>query len=136
QRLYGVPNASPYVKDGINDYIVTGAQGAVNPAQVGTKASVHYHPLIAPGQSITYRLRLTNLPPTEGQLGEEFETIFPARRQEADDFFAKRLGTCHSADAQNVQRQAFAGMLWSKQFYHFDVRTWLAGDPTGPPPPA
>ena len=136
QRLYGVPNAGPYVKDGINDYIVTGAQGAVNPAQVGTKAAVHYHPLIAPGQSITYRLRLTNLPPTEGQLGEEFETIFPARQQEADDFFAKRLGTCHSADAQNVQRQAFAGMLWSKQFYHFDVRTWLAGDPTGPPPPA
>jgi len=78
QRLYGVPNAGPYVKDGINDYIVAGTKQTVNPAQVGTKAAVHYHPLIAPGHSVTYRLRLTNLPPTEGQLGEEFETIFPA----------------------------------------------------------
>lgn len=135
QRLYGRPNASPYVKDGINDSIVSGTKGTVNPEQVGTKAAVHYHPLIAPGQCVTYRLRLTNLPPTEGQLGEEFETIFPARQEEADEFFAKRLGTAQSKDAQNVQRQAFAGMLWSKQFYHFDVRTWLAGDPTVPPPP-
>lgn len=135
QRLWGVPNAGPYVKDGINDYIVNGTKEAVNAQQVGTKAAAHYHPSIAPGQSVTFRLRLTNLPPTEGQLGEEFETLFPARKAEADAFFAKRVGTAHSPDAQNVQRQAFAGMLWSKQFYHFDVRTWLAGDPTGPPPP-
>jgi len=135
-RLWGMPNAGPYVKDGINDYIVTGNKETVNPQQVGTKAAVHYRPLIAPGQSITYRLRLTNLPPTEGMLGEEFETLFPARRQEGDEFFAKRLGTAHSPDAQNVQRQAFAGLLWSKQFYHFDVHTWLKGDPTGPPPPS
>ena len=66
-RLYGVPNASPYVKDGINDYIVAGTKETVNPQPVGTKAAVHYHPLIAPGESVTYRLRLTNLPPTEGQ---------------------------------------------------------------------
>jgi len=136
ERLWGLPNASPYVKDGINDYIVTGNKDTVNPEQVGTKASVHYHSIIAPGQSVTYRLRLTNLPPTEGMLGEEFDTIFPARQQEADEFYAKRLGTLHSADAQNVQRQAFASMLWSKQFYHFDVTTWLNGDPTGPPLPA
>ena len=136
QRLWGLPNATPYVKDGIHDYLVSGKHETVNPQQIGTKASVHYHPTIAPGQSVTYRLRLTNMPPTEGMLGEEFETIFPARQQEADEFYAKRLGTAHSPDAQNVQRQAFAGMLWSKQFYHFDVTTWLAGDPTGPPPPA
>ncbi|MDR4495867.1 MAG: glucosidase [Nitrospirales bacterium] len=136
QRLWGIANATPYVKDGINDYIVNGIKKAVNGQQIGTKAAVHYHPLIAPDQSVTFRLRLTNLPPTEGQLDEEFETLFPARQQEADEFYAKRLGTAQSVDAQNVQRQAFAGMLWSKQFYHFDVRTWLAGDPIGPPPPA
>ncbi len=135
QRLWGLPNATPYLKDGINDYLISGKQETVNPQQIGTKASIHYHPTIAPGQNVTYRLRLTNLPPTEGMLGEEFETLFPARQQEADEFYAKRLGTAHSPDAQNVQRQAFAGMLWSKQFYHFDVRTWLAGDPTSPPPP-
>ena len=133
QRLWGLPNASPFVKDGINDFIVGGNTEAVNPERVGTKAAVHYHPQISAGQSVTYRLRLTNLPPTEGMLGEEFDTVFPARQQEADKFYAKRLGTLKSADAQNVQRQAFAGMLWSKQFYHFDVTTWLNGDPTGPP---
>ncbi len=136
ERLWGLPNASPYVKDGINDYVVSGKRETVNPEQVGTKASVHYHSMVAPGQHVTYRLRLTNLPPTVGMLGEEFDTIFPARQQEADDFYAKRLGTSHSADARNIQRQAFAGMLWSKQFYHFDVATWLTGDPTGPPLPA
>ncbi|MDH5585271.1 MAG: glucosidase [Nitrospirota bacterium] len=136
ERLWGLPNASPYVKDGINDYLVTGKKDAVNPEQVGTKASVHYHSMIASGQNVTYRLRLTNLPPTEGMLGEEFDTIFPARQQEADEFYAKRLGTAHSTDSHNVQRQAFAGMLWSKQFYHFDVTTWLNGDSTGSPPPA
>ena len=125
ERLWGLPNASPYVKDGINDYVVSGKRETVNPEQVGTKASVHYHSMVAPGQHVTYRLRLTNLPPTVGMLGEEFDTIFPARQQEADDFYAKRLGTSHSADARNIQRQAFAGMLWSKQFYHFDVATWL-----------
>ncbi|MEX2491249.1 MAG: glucosidase [Nitrospirales bacterium] len=136
QRLWGLPNASAYVKDGINDYIINGSHETVNPQQVGTKAAVHYHPQIAAGQRATFLLRLTNVPPTDGMLGDEFETLFPARQQEADEFYAKRLGTLHSADAQNVQRQAFAGMLWSKQFYHFDVTTWLNGDPNGPPPPA
>ncbi len=136
ERLWGLPNASPYVKDGINDYVVSGKRETVNPEQVGTKASVHYHSIVAPGQHVTYRLRLTNLPPTVSMLGEEFATIFPARQQEADDFYAKRLGTSNSADARNIQRQAFAGLLWSKQFYHFDVTTWLNGDPTGPPLPA
>lgn len=135
QRLWGVPNSGPYVKDGINEYIVGGNQKTVNPQPIGTKAAAHYHARIPPGQSVTYHLRLTDAPPTEGMLGEEFETVFPARQQEADEFFAKRLGTVQSADAQLVQRQAFAGLLWSKQFYHFDVRTWLAGDPVGPPPP-
>ena len=135
QRLWGLPNSTPYVKDSINDYIVSGQKDTVNPQQVGTKASIHYHPVVAPGQHVTYRLRLTNLPPTEGMLGDEFQTLFPVRKQEADDFFAKRVGTAHSEDAEHVQRQAFAGLLWSKQFYHFDVTTWLAGDPTGPPSP-
>ena len=135
QRLWGLPNSTPYVKDSINDYIVSGQKDTVNPQQVGTKASVHYHPVLASGQHVTYRIRLTNLPPTEGMLGDEFQTLFPVRKQEADDFFAKRVGTAHSEDAEHVQRQAFAGLLWSKQFYHFDVTTWLAGDPTGPPSP-
>jgi hypothetical protein len=135
QRLFGVPNATPYVKDGINNFVVGGQKDAVNPAQQGTKASARYRVEIPASGSVTLKLRFTDQQPTAQTLGKEFDDVFAARIKEAEDFYACRLGVCSLKDAAQVQRQAFAGMLWSKQFYHFDVRTWLDGDPTQPAPP-
>jgi hypothetical protein len=151
KRLFGSENRTPYVKDGINDYVVSGNRGAVNPDKTGTKASALYRLRIAPGATATLRLRLTDrepkvvrmsaprlvmvAEPKSELLGQSFESTFTARRWEADEFYAKRAPQNLSEDAKNVQRQAFAGLLWSKQFYHFDVRAWLEGDPAGPPPP-
>ncbi len=137
QRLYNSPNRTPYVKDGINNYVVHGQAGAVNPARAGTKASAYYRVTIPAGGSVTLRLRLTDQKPAAGKVfGKEFDTIFAQRLAEADEFYAKRIGHCTDADTKNVQRQAFAGMLWSKQLYHYDVRAWLDGDPAQPAPPA
>jgi len=149
KRLFGVDNATPYAKDGINDYVVHARQDAVNPAQTGTKAAALYRLRIEPGASVALQLRLTNQAPAivrdsaptvvvAGQkpFGEAFEEIFAARQAEADEFYSARTGKCKSADACSIQRQAFAGLLWSKQFFHYDLRTWLEGDPAGPPPPA
>jgi len=149
QRLFGLPNPTPYVKDGINNFVVHGERDLVNPGQTGTKAAALYRLRIEPGASTTVRLRLTDQAPAvvrasapavvvAGQqpFGKPFEQVFAARLAEADEFYAHRIGACKSQDAAMVQRQAFAGMLWSKQFYHYDVRTWLEGDPAGPAPPA
>jgi len=151
KKLFGGENRTPYVKDGINNYVVHGNRNAVNPEKYGTKASALYKLSIAPGASVTLRLRLTDKEPKVVRmsaprlvlaeapkmelLGRAFESIFSARREEADEFYASRAPKDISDDARNVQRQAFAGLLWSKQFYHFDVRTWLDGDPAGPRPP-
>jgi hypothetical protein len=138
QRIFGVANATPYVKDSFNDYLLLGARDAVNPAQTGTKFAARYKTKIAPGGSTTLRLRLTNIDPqsqTAKPFGEGFEKTFDLRRGEADQFYARRFPQERSADAHNVMRQAFAGLLWSKQCYHYDVRTWLEGDPGQPPPP-
>ena len=151
QHLFSTPNASPFVKDGINECVVNGKREAVNPAKVGTKAAAHYRLRIASGASTTLRLRLTDKEPKVRRmsaprlvladspktelLGQSFESIFATRRMEADEFYAQRVPQGLSEDARNVQRQAFAGILWSKQFYHFDIRAWLEGDPAGPPPP-
>jgi hypothetical protein len=136
QRLYGVENKSPYVKDGINNYVIHGDRSVVNPAQVGTKAAARYHLSLAPGSSSTVRLRFTDQTPRAVTLGEEFDRTFSARISEADEFYAKFTSPKSSADARRVQRQALAGMLWSKQFFHLDVRAWLDGDPGNPPPAA
>jgi len=135
KRLWGSENRTPYVKDGINNYVVNGERGAVNPDQAGTKAAAHYRFEIAPGESARVRLRLTDQEPTADMLGKRFEATFSERIAEADEFYAKRVPTSVSDDARKVQRQAFAGMLWSKQFYHYDVRAWLKGDSAEPPPP-
>jgi hypothetical protein len=135
-RLYQRPNVSPYVKDGINEYVVQGKRDAVNPAGVGTKAAFHLRFPITPSARATVRLRLSDQPPTEGCLGGVFDAVFAERIAEAKAFYGRRLGKCKSADLCRIQRQAFAGLLWSKQFYHYDVRTWLGGDPANPPPPA
>jgi Glycosyl hydrolase family 63 C-terminal domain len=151
RKLFGSENRALYVKDGIDDYVVHGNRDAVNPEKVGTKAAALYNLTIAPGASATLRLRLTDQEPKVARMsaprlvlaqtpktelfGRAFESIVSARRKEADEFYATRAPKDISDDARNVQRQAFAGLLWSKQFYHFDVRTWLDGDPSGPRPP-
>ncbi|MBP6823384.1 MAG: glucosidase [Acidobacteria bacterium] len=140
RRLYGGDNeaahGSPFVKDGINDYVVSGAREAINAQQVGTKASARYQLNLEAGQSATIKLRLTLNQPTTTMLGAEFDQTFAERQREADEFYAALQPEGLSEDLRNVQRQAFAGMLWSKQFYHYDVRRWLRGDPAQPEPPA
>ncbi len=136
ERLFGSPNPSPYVKDGINNCIVHGAGDAVNPKQEGTKAAAHYTLSLEPGETQSVRLRFRQSATSGQPFGRNFDTIFAIRIREADDFFATVIPSHLSADARNVMRQAFAGMLWSKQFYHYVVRDWLNGDPPNPAPPA
>ncbi len=135
KRLFGAENPTRYVKDGINDYVVNGITDAVNPQLMGTKAAARYQFNIDPGETTTVKLRLTMNGPEAGTLGEEFDEIFDLRRREADEFYAKIQPRGADEDATNIQRQAFAGMLWSKQYYHYDVRRWLRGDPAQPDPP-
>jgi hypothetical protein len=134
ELIFGVPNNSPYVKDGINNYIVQGKTTAVNPEQIGTKAAVHYKLNIAPGETQSICLRLTDIDNLKEPLGKEFEEIFALRQQEADEFYHHITPGNLSADVRNVQRQAFAGLLWTKQYYHYVVEDWIKGDPTQPKP--
>ncbi|MGH9845937.1 MAG: MGH1-like glycoside hydrolase domain-containing protein [Blastocatellia bacterium] len=135
QRLYGAPNDAPYVKDGINDYIVHGDRNAVNPDRAGTKASAHYHLTLKPGESATVKLRLTNDLQLKTPFGNDFDRTFAERVKEADEFYDRVAPGDLSGDARSVQRQAFAGMMWSKQFYYYDLNRWLGGDPGQPAPP-
>ncbi len=135
ERLYGVANASPYVKDGINNYIIHGQKDAVNPNQIGTKVAAHHVLTIAAGETKTVRLRLCDTPDLAEPFGTNFDRILGDRIKEADEFYHRISPYPISEDQRNVQRQAFAGMLWSKQFYYYVVEDWLKGDPAGPPPP-
>jgi hypothetical protein len=136
ERLFGRPNASPHVKDSINAFVVEGRKDAVNPEGVGTKAAACYRQTLGPGASAVTRLRLVNTPIPGDPFGREFDAVFGQRAQEADLFYQTVIPNKLSDDARNVMRQAFAGLLWSKQFYHYDVIRWLDGDPAGSPPPA
>ncbi len=136
RKLWGVENRSAYVKDGINDYIVHGASEAVNPEHRGTKAAAHDKLTLAAGETATVRLRLTDTDLKTKGAFQGFDNTFTLRQREADDFYATIIPQDLSADAQNVMRQGFAGMLWSKQFYHYVVKQWIEGDPGNPPPPA
>ncbi|HYE72095.1 MAG TPA: glucosidase, partial [Blastocatellia bacterium] len=133
KRLYGVENASPYVKDGINNAVIDGDRTAVNPNHEGTKAAAHYVQSVPPSGSVTVRLRLSDRKFTAPF--NDFDDLFAARKREADEFYAGVIPSDLSDDARNVMRQAFAGMLWSKQFYHYVMSHWLHGDSTQPPPP-
>src|SRR5262245_8654959 len=119
ERIFRTANASPYVKDGINETIVGGKPGTVNPDRAGTKAAAHYE-LNVPGQAVAVlRLRLAPQPPSPGSgVGQDFEEVLAARLHEADAFYADVIPAEVSADGRSVMRQAFAGMLWSKQFYY------------------
>jgi hypothetical protein len=139
QRLYGIANATPYVKNGINNYLVQGAHDAVNPQHVGTKAAAYYPLSLGPGERTSICLRFTEMErqrPRGNPFGADFEQIFATRQHEADEFYATVIPHDLSPDAQNVMRQAFAGLLWSKQFYHYVVEQWLRGDPACPRPPS
>src|ERR1700733_12181886 len=161
QRLFGGKNRS-YVKDAFHAYVTQGDTAAVNPKQVGTKMAALYPVALGPGESVTLKLRLMDMEPlaamtdssgmvgtipspahaerAEGvpgsnDFGDGFDGVFAARQKEADEFYASRIPKELSDDAKSFMRQSFSGMLWCKQFYHYDVRTWLDGDPAGPPPP-
>ncbi len=132
RRLYDGENHG-FAKDGINDFLVHGDAGAVNPARCGTKAAMAKKAVLAPGESVTLRLRLRPVAATDPFA--DFDAVFARRLGEADEFYGALQSAIADADARLVQRQAFAGMLWCKQFYGYDIRRWLAGDPLQPPPP-
>jgi hypothetical protein len=161
-KLFNYRERVPYVKDAFHEYVIRGNKGAVNPALSGTKMAAHYAFRLGPGESAKVKLRLTDLDPlgsmdpelpwigsrtapgqykagatalAPGEFGEAFDAVFSQRIKEADEFYASRIPHRLSDDARMVMRQAYAGMLWSKQFYHYDVATWLEGDPAGPTPP-
>ncbi|MGI8912576.1 MAG: MGH1-like glycoside hydrolase domain-containing protein [Chloroflexota bacterium] len=130
-RLWPGAGGTAYPKDGIGDHIIHGA-ATVNPEHHGTKASLRYRFTVAPGATAQIRLRLADRDPG---LGADFEQIMAQRAQEADAFYAVLTPEGTSPESAMVMRQAFAGMLWSKQFYHYAVLRWLEGDPAYPKPP-
>jgi Glycosyl hydrolase family 63 C-terminal domain len=135
-RLFGTPNASRYVKDGINNYVVRGEQDAVNPERTGTKCAAHYQLQIDAGKTAVVRLRLTDVAPAAiGEPFKNFAATFEERRSDADTFYKALIPDRISADEALVMRQALAGMLWSKQFFFFDLDKWLeehGADPMKP----
>jgi hypothetical protein len=135
-RLFpGGANDSAFLKDGINDYVVHGARSAVNRADTGTKCAARYGVTVAAGGEAVVQLRLTDAA-LSSPFGRTFADVFRTRAAEADEFYADVIPARLTEDAARVMRQAFAGLLWSKQFYHYDVRAWLKGDPAQPLPPA
>ena len=144
QRLFDIPNRSAFVKDAFNNYLVHGRRDLVNPQKRGTKAAAHYQLTVPGGGSETLRLRLSNVEPAAAAStksgkasspGSDFDATFKARKLEADEFYGQVIPPTLSADEANVMRQALAGMLWSKQFYYYDVDQWLkerGSDPFSP----
>jgi hypothetical protein len=172
QRLWGVPNHSPFMKDSINDAVIQNKTDIVNPGNTGTKAAAHYRFTIPANESRTVRLRLRkvdndsspsnlvvgltpthssaltgasrpSLPAVEKEtVGvratrpfDDFDEIFSARKAEADEFYAQLAPSSLNSEPKAIQRQALAGLLWTKQFYYYIVEEWLEGDPGQPAPP-
>ena len=134
ERLFQGTNPSAYVKDGINEHIVNGRQETVNPKKTGTKAAARYPMTIAAGSSAVLRLRLTDAAPaaegstrkrSPGSFATEFATVMNARRREADEFYGRVIPASLDEDHARVMRQALAGLLWTKQFFHYDLNRWL-----------
>ncbi|NQU38409.1 MAG: glucosidase [Lentisphaerae bacterium] len=137
EQLFGRPNAAPFVKDAFHRYVVKGEQAAINPKPEGSKAAAHYLLEIPAGESQQVQLRLTDGNGAEVAVaGVGFDDVFSARQQEAEAFYDSILPPGLNAEARAVSRQAYAGLLWSKQFYHYIVEDWLKGDPDMPQPPA
>jgi hypothetical protein len=143
QRLFGFDGGSRFTKDGINDYVVQGLQASVNPAQTGTKAAARYVLTVPAGGEATVRVRFSPVAPQAWGASraaaatpfEGFDAIVDTRQREADAFYATVIPPSLSDDARGAMRQSLAGLLWSKQFYHYVVRDWLNGDPAQPSPP-
>jgi hypothetical protein len=148
RRLFGQADAKGYFKDGFDEYLVHGNHAAVNPNRTGTKAGALYKLTIPAGGSQQMRLRLTRSSGRESARSsqtrltsaatntfQDFDAVFAARVREADEFYAALQAGIADADARNVQRQAFAGMIWSKQFFYYDIGEWIKGDPAQFPPP-
>jgi Glycosyl hydrolase family 63 C-terminal domain len=140
ERLFQTTSRTPYVKDAFHRYLIQNEQAAVNPAKKGTKAAARYATVIAPGASWEIRMRLrdsnpaTSGAPAQELFGPPFEAVFDQRQKDADEFYGQRLHAGMTEDPRRVQRQAFAGLLWGKQSYHYDVNRWLEGDRTQPKP--
>ncbi|MEX2234651.1 MAG: glucosidase [Cyclobacteriaceae bacterium] len=131
-RLYKHPRPGTF-KDGINDFIISGQKDSLNASNQGTKAAFHYKLTISPGKSKVIRLRLSDKFLSDAFA--DYDTIFDLREKEADAFYHAMQHNIKTQDEKNIQRQSFAGMLWSKQFYYYDIDQWLKGDPAQPPPP-
>ncbi|HEY4415044.1 MAG TPA: glucosidase [Verrucomicrobiae bacterium] len=134
EKAFNQPNGPGFFKDAFHECIVHGKTEAVNPKRVGTKMCAHYQLEIPAGGARTVKLRLARK--MDGKPFNNFDEIFADRIAEADLFYAELQTGLTDPDLQKIQRQAFAGMIWSKQFYHFNVRKWLNGDPLQPPPPS
>ncbi|HSR33041.1 MAG TPA: glucosidase, partial [Anaerolineae bacterium] len=133
ERLFGSPNSSAYVKDGIHEAVVNGRLDRVNPEQRGTKVAAHLQANIPPGEVFPVRVRFSNI--AHGEPFGDFDAVFEQRIAEADEFYAAIQHPDLNGEERQVQRQAFAGLMWTKQFYHYSVELWLRGDPALPPPP-
>jgi len=139
ERLFGAPNRAPFCKDAFDAYVVHGDGEAVNPARWGTKMAAVHCLMVAPGGTVRLRMRLTevtaeNDAALRAPFGD-FESLMTARRREADAFYDRWNEGLADAE-RNIARQAYAGLLWTRQLYEYDVNTWLAGDPSQPAPPA
>ena len=133
EKLYSIPsNGERFYKDGINDFVVSGA-ATVNPGQSGTKAAFHFKKNIPPGKSETIRIRLS--PDAVEKPFGDFDHLFELRSQEAESFYAEVQQKLKNEEHKKIQRQAYAGMIWCKQFYDYNVEKWLNGDPASTPPP-
>ena len=135
QRLSRNENDSPYVKDAFHKYVVEGQEDAVNPDNVGTKFAAYYTLAMEGGETTGIQLRLCDNPNLSDPFGQEFNDTFQVRQQEADEFYQRVSPHKKSLELQNVERQAFAELLWNKQYYHYVVDSWLEGDPGQPEPP-
>ncbi len=135
--LFNAPNPTPYVKDAFDEYVVHGRLDKVNPARVGTKAAALYQLRFEPGQTIVLKLRLVSAQqrPAGDALGDDFDRVMQQRQAEADEFYQAHVPQRLGAHSRQVIRQAYAGLLWSRQFYYYVVKDWLHGDPKEPPPP-
>ncbi|HEY2499801.1 MAG TPA: glucosidase [Candidatus Angelobacter sp.] len=138
EKLFSAKNSSAYVKDAFHRYLINNETAAINPALQGTKAAVLYKFTVPAGGEVSIKLRVrkdqTDLPSTA--LGKDFDNTFADRLAEADEFYSAIIPSATDDDTRNVMRQAFAGLLWTKQYYHYVVREWLNGDPAEPAPPA
>jgi Mannosylglycerate hydrolase MGH1-like glycoside hydrolase domain len=134
-RLYNAENTTPFVKDAFHEYVVAQRAGAVNPARQGTKVAPHYRFALGAGETAVLRLRLCAREPADAPFGDMFEAGLASRQREADAFYATVIPNGLAADAKAVMRQALGGLMWTKQWFHYDVRRWLKGDSTQPPAP-